>query len=82
VVTSTLEPGRLVALSRGQPLSLGFHRGSRTVSVSSERAAIKVRNADGIAAFDERLDLDLCRGEISPFRSKSSAPTGAARRQK
>jgi hypothetical protein len=65
VVSSTLEPGCVVALSRGQPLSLGFQRSSGTVCIVSERAAIKVRAARDTAAFDERLDLDLCRGEIA-----------------
>jgi hypothetical protein len=65
VVTSTLEPGCAVAFSRGQPLSLGFDRESGTVAVVSERAALKVQNAQGRPVFDERLDLDLCRGEIA-----------------
>jgi hypothetical protein len=65
VVTSTLEPGCVVALSRGQPLSLGFERASQTACVVSERAALKVHAADAELAFDERIDLDLCRGEIA-----------------
>jgi hypothetical protein len=65
VVTSTLEPGTVVALSRGQPLSLGFRRESGLVCVVSERSAMKVVGADGKPSFDERLDLDLCRGEIA-----------------
>jgi hypothetical protein len=65
VVTSTLEPGVLVAFSRGQPLSLGFRREEGLVCVVSERSAMKVRDARGRASFDERLDLDLCRGEIA-----------------
>ena len=65
VVTSTLEPGSLVAMSRGQPLSLGFERARGRVGVVSERAALKVMAQDGAPAFDERLDLDLCRGEIA-----------------
>jgi len=64
VVTSTLEPGCLVAMSRGQPLSLAFERAKGRVGVASERAALKVMTA-GEPAFDERLDLDLCRGEIA-----------------
>jgi hypothetical protein len=65
VVTSTLEPACFVALSRGQPLSLGFCRETATVCVVSERAALKVRDGSGSVAFHERLDLDLCRGEIA-----------------
>lgn len=71
VVTSTLEPGSLVAFSRGQPLSLGFRRQTPTVGVVSERAALKVRGHDGSIAFDERLDLDLCRGEVARAAIKS-----------
>lgn len=65
VVTSTLEPGTLVAFSRGQPLSLGFRRETGLVCVVSERSAMKVVGVDGRPSFDERLDLDLCRGEIA-----------------
>lgn len=65
VVSSTLEPGCFVALSRGQPLSLGFCRETATVCAVSERAALKVLDASGAVAFHERLDLDLCRGEIA-----------------
>jgi hypothetical protein len=64
VVTSTLEPGCFVAMSRGQPLSLGFERKLGRAAVVSERTALKVMSDDGTPAFDERLDLDLCRGEI------------------
>jgi hypothetical protein len=64
VATSTLEPGSLVAFSRGQPLSIGFRRQTPTVAVVSERSALKVQGPDGSIAFDERLDLDLCRGEV------------------
>jgi len=65
VVTSTLEPGCFVALSRGQPLSLGFRRETALVCAVSERAAVKVCDESGAPAFHERLDLDLCRGEIA-----------------
>ena len=65
VVSSTLEPGCLIVLSRGQPLSLGFRRENALVCVVSERAALKVKGANGELALDERLDLDLCRGEIA-----------------
>ncbi|HVR18257.1 MAG TPA: hypothetical protein VMS65_01130, partial [Polyangiaceae bacterium] len=65
VVTSTLEPGCFVAMSRGQPLSLGFDQAQGRVGVVSERAALKVLGADGTPQFSERLDLDLCRGEIA-----------------
>jgi hypothetical protein len=65
VVTSTLEPGVLVAFSRGQPLSLGFRREEGLVCVVSERSAMKVRDDQQRPSFDERLDLDLCRGEIA-----------------
>jgi hypothetical protein len=65
VVTSTLEPGCAVAFSRGQPLSLGFHARDALVGIVSERAALKVRGAGDQPVFEERLDLDLCRGEIA-----------------
>lgn len=65
VVTSTLQPGTLVAFSRGQPLSLGFSREEGLVCVVSERSAMKVIDAKQHTSFDERLDLDLCRGEIA-----------------
>jgi hypothetical protein len=65
VITSTLEPGCLVAMARGQPLSLGFERQQGRVGVVSERAALKVVNDRGEPEFGERLDLDLCRGEIA-----------------
>jgi len=65
VVTSTLEPGCLVVMARGQPLSLGFDQKEGRVGVVSERAALKVLGEDGQPQFSERLDLDLCRGEIA-----------------
>jgi hypothetical protein len=65
VVTSTLEPGTFIAFSRGQPLSLGFHRGEQLACAVSERAALKLTKANGEPVFRERLDLDLCRGEIA-----------------
>lgn len=65
VITSTHEPGCLVAMARGQPLSLGFEREQGRVAVVSERAALKVVNERGEPEFRERLDLDLCRGEIA-----------------
>jgi len=65
VVSSTLEPGCFVAMSRGQPLSLGFDRALVRVGVASERAALKVLDDSGRLAFSERLDLDLCGGEIA-----------------
>jgi hypothetical protein len=65
VVTSTLEPGCLVAMARGQPLSLGFEQREGRVGVVSERAALKVLDDDQAPVFSERLDLDLCRGEIA-----------------
>lgn len=74
VVTSTLEPGTLVVLSRGQPLSLGFQRREGTVGVASERAALKVRNESDELAFEERLDLDLCRGEIARVGMPAGGP--------
>ncbi len=74
VVTSTLEPGSLVALCRGQPLSLGFERSTHSVCVVSERAAMKVLDGRGEPAFDERIDLDLCRGEIARVQLSSAQP--------
>ncbi len=72
VVTSTLEPSGLIAFSRGQPLSLGFRRQSALVCVVSERAAIKILDDHSTPAFDERLDLDLCAGEIARVRLDQS----------
>jgi hypothetical protein len=65
VVSSTLEPNTVVALSRGQPLSIGFRSDDALIGLVSERAALKVLQDDGEGAFDSRLDLDLCRGEIA-----------------
>ncbi len=65
VVTSTLEPNTLVTLSRGQPLSIGFQRATNTVAVVSERGSLKVRSALDEQVFEERLDMDFCRGEIA-----------------
>lgn len=74
VVTSTLEPGSLVTLCRGQPLSLGFDRPSHTACVVSERAALKVPGAGGELALEERIDLDLCRGEIARVLVSAEQP--------
>jgi hypothetical protein len=68
VITSTLEPDSLIAFSRGQPLSLGFQRSSSIFCVVSERTAIKIQDENSAPAFDERLDLDLCAGEIARVR--------------
>jgi hypothetical protein len=65
VLTSTLEPGSAVAFAHGQPLSLGFHRGTGCVAIVSERAALRVLDAAGAPAFQSRLDLDLCAGEVA-----------------
>ncbi|MEI9952951.1 MAG: hypothetical protein WDO74_29240 [Pseudomonadota bacterium] len=74
VVTSTLEAGSLVALCRGQPLSLGFERSTHSVCVVSERAAMKVPDGLGEPAFAERIDLDLCRGEIARVLLSGAQP--------
>jgi len=65
VVTSTLEPDTVVAFARGQPLSLGVQTKTGTVAIVSERTALRVRDEDGEALFDARLDFDLTNAEIA-----------------
>jgi|GEM_PF-4423157 len=74
VVSSTLEPNTVVALSRGQPLSIGFRSDDALIGLVSERAALKVLQDDGQGAFDSRLDLDLCRGEIARIALLDGGP--------
>jgi hypothetical protein len=74
VVTSSLEPGRCVAFARGQPLSIGFDDEHSSVAVVSERAALKVQTELGAPAFGERLDLDLCDGEVAQIEVVAGRP--------
>jgi hypothetical protein len=74
VVTSSLEPNVFVALTRGQPLSLGFGVKGDLVAAVSERTALKIAGPNGEPAFSERLDLELGGGEIAWVKLEANGP--------